>query len=157
MNTVLDEIAKDMVRLAREVMASSVGINSKTSANTLIDSDLYKQIETQITANGEVEISLLFNYYLEYIEWDRPPEHGKMPPIDAIISWMKKKHISPTNGNIRSAAFAISKAIWKDGWKGRKITANLLIKTEQAWDSWADKLFNEIIKNLNDYFNADNI
>lgn len=148
---ILTEISKDVIQLAREVMTSDVGINTKVNKNTLKDSDLYKQIESNVNDNI---INILFNHYIVYIEWTRPPEYGKMPPVKAIIEWMNKKNIKPTNGNINQVAFLIARAIWRDGHDGRPIMETLIKQVENKWDkNYSIKLFDSIIKDLTDYFN----
>ncbi len=154
-NKIIREFADDIIKEARSIMASDIGVNQKVGFNTLKDSDLYKQIETKVNENGnDIIIDTLFNFYIVYVEWDRPPEYGKRPPIDAIIKWLKRKNIVSSNQNIRSVAFLISRAIWRDGWKGRPILKTLFENSSDKWENeWADKLFNNIIKELTEYFN----
>lgn len=148
------EIAQDIVRAAREVMASSVGINDKVGKNTLVDSDLSKQIDWKIDFSGErVIIDTLFNYYIQFIEEGRKPQTGKMPPEDAIIKWMRRKHIVSSNRNIRSVAFLIRRAIWRDGYNARPVLKNLSDNVDNLWETkWADQLFEALIKDINEYF-----
>lgn len=148
------EIAQDIVRAAREVMASSVGINDKVAKNTLVDSDLSRQIDWKIDFSGErVIIDTLFNYYIQFIEEGRKPMTGKMPPEDAIIKWMRRKHIVSSNRNIRSVAFLIRRAIWRDGYNARPILKTLSDNVDDLWETkWADQLFEALIKDINEYF-----
>lgn len=148
------EIAQDIVRAAREVMASSVGINDKVGKNTLVDSDLSKQIDWKIDFSGErVIIDTLFNYYIQFIEEGRKPQTGKMPPEDAIIKWMRRKHIVSSNRNIRSVAFLIRRAIWRDGYNARPVLKTLSDNVDDLWETkWADQLFEALIKDINEYF-----
>lgn len=148
------EIAQDIVRAAREVMASSVGINDKVGKNTLVDSDLSKQIDWKIDFSGErVIVDTLFNYYIQFIEEGRKPQTGKMPPEDAIIKWMRRKHIVSSNKNIRSVAFLIRRAIWRDGYNARPILKTLSDNVDNLWETkWADQLFEALIKDINEYF-----
>lgn len=148
------EIAQDIVRAAREVMASSVGINDKVGKNTLVDSDLSKQIDWKIDFSGErVIIDTLFNYYIQFIEEGRKPQTGKMPPEDAIIKWMRRKHIVSSNRNIRSVAFLIRRAIWRDGYNARPVLKTLSDNVDNLWETkWADQLFEALIKDINEYF-----
>lgn len=148
------EIAQDIVRAAREVMASSVGINDKVGKNTLVDSDLSRQIDWKIDFSGErVIIDTLFNYYIQFIEEGRKPQTGKMPPEDAIIKWMRRKHIVSSNKNIRSVAFLIRRAIWRDGYNARPVLKTLSDNVDDLWETkWADQLFEALIKDINEYF-----
>ena len=148
------EIAQDIVRAAREVMASSVGINDKVGKNTLVDSDLSKQIDWKIDFSGErVIIDTLFNYYIQFIEEGRKPQTGKMPPEDAIIKWMRRKHIVSSNKNIRSVAFLIRRAIWRAGYNARPVLKTLSDNVDDLWETkWADQLFDALIKDITEYF-----
>ena len=148
------EIANDIIRAAREVMASGIGINDKVGKNTLADSDLSKQIDWNIKFNSDnVVIETLFNYYIQFIEDGRKPMTGKMPPEDAIIKWMRKKHIASSNRNIRSVAFLIRRAIWRDGYKARPVLKTLSNELDTRWEEWANSLFESIIKDITEYFN----
>lgn len=147
------EIAQDIVKAAREVMASSIGVNDKVGKNTLADSDLARQIDWNIQFGDDVVIQTLFNYYIQFIEEGRPPKKGKMPPEKAIIGWLRRKHIVSSNKNIRSVAFLIRRAIWRDGYNARPVLKRLEKETDRLWESkWADELFEALIKDLTEYF-----
>ena len=147
------EIAQDIVKAAREVMASSIGVNDKVGKNTLADSDLARQIDWNIQFGDDVVIQTLFNYYIQFIEEGRKPKTGKMPPEYAIIKWMRRKHIVSSNKNIRSVAFLIRRAIWRDGYNARPVLKRLEKETDRLWESkWADELFEALIKDLTEYF-----
>ena len=147
------EIAQDIVKAARMVMASDVGINDKVGKNTLADSDLSRQIDWSIQFGDDVVIQTLFNYYIQSIEEGRKPMTGEMPTEKEIIKWMRRKHIVSSNKNIRTVAFFIRRAIWRDGYKARPVIKTLSNKTEVLWDEkWAEQLFNRLIKDINDFF-----
>ena len=152
---IIKSFAEDVVEEARKIMSSNIGVNEKTGTNTLKDSNLYKQIDWSFRQEGEdIIIDTLFNYYITFIEWSRPPGYGKMPPIKVIQKWLVRKHIAPLNKNIRSVAFLIARAIQRDGHRGRPVLATLFKNTDEKWSNeWSYKLFNEIIKELTDYFN----
>ena len=146
------EIAQDIVKAAREVMASSIGVNDKVGKNTLADSDLSRQIDWSIQFGDDVVIQTLFNYYIQFIEEGRKPKTGKMPPEYAIIKWMRRKHIVSSNRNMRSIAFLIRRSIWRDGYNARPVIKTLSDRTDALWDKWAEQLFNCLIKNIKDFF-----
>ena len=152
---IIKSFAEDIVEEARKIMASNVGINEKTGTNTLKNSDLYKQIDWSFREEGEdIIIDTLFNFYITFIEWERTKNYGKMPPISVIQKWLVKKHIAPLNKNIRSTAFVIARAIQRDGHKSRPVLATLFKNTDEKWSNeWSYKLFNEIITDLEAYFN----
>ena len=146
------EIAQDIVKAAREVMASDVGINDKVGKNTLADSDLSRQIDWSIKFGDDVVIQTLFNYYIQSIEEGRKPMTGEMPTEKEIIKWMIKKRIVASNKNLRSVAFLIRRAIWRDGYNARPVIKILSDRTEVLWEKWAEQLFNSLIKDINDFF-----
>lgn len=147
-------IADDLVRGARMIMASDIGINAKVGKNTLVDSDLYRQLKTDTyNDDGGMVIDLLFNHYIEFIESGRPPMHGKRPPIDVIEDWLKRKHIVKSNENIRSVAFLVSRAIWRDGYKARKVLSALDDWTDKQFEEkWGDMVFDMLLEDLDKVF-----
>lgn len=151
---VLKAISSDIVKLAREIIDSDIGINEKVGINTLSGSDLYKQISSSVDEEGDnIVMNTFFNFYLVYIEWDRPPKYGSPPPKDAIIKWLKKKRIVSSNENIETVANAFRWSIWYKGWKGRKILQELDRMCGKQFDEkWSDMLFNALIADIDDWF-----
>lgn len=151
---IIQEITNDIVKGARDIMASDVGINQKVGKNTLVGSNLYKQISTSWKETGDnVVIDTLFNHYIGYIEWDRPPEYGNPPPVIQIIKWLRRKHIVSSNENIKSVAYVISRSIWKKGHKGRKIFDMLDKYVDSGFENkYADMIFDALFKEVDDYF-----
>ena len=161
-------ISKDIIRAARQVMSSDVGINEKVvklnpklyngsnvvGKNTLVGSNLYKQISSSWKETGDnVVVDTLFNHYIGYIEWDRPPKHKKRPPTREIVKWLQRKHIVSSNENINSVAYVISRNIWTDGYKARKITDALDKYVDSNFDEkYADMIFDALFKEVDDYF-----
>lgn len=151
---IIQEITNDIVKGARDIMASDVGINQKVGKNTLVGSNLYKQISTSWKETGDnIVVDTLFNHYIGYIEWDRPPEYGDPPPVIEIIKWLRRKHIVSSNENINSVAYVISRSIWKKGHKGRKIFDMLDKYVDSQFDNrYADMIFDALFKEVDDYF-----
>ena len=138
---VLQEITNDILKGVRDIMDSDVGINQKVGINTLHNSNLYNQIKQSWKETGDnVVIDTFFNHYISYIEWDRPPKYGKMPPVFEIIKWLRRKHIVSSNKNIKSVAYVISRSIWEKGWDS------------QFENKYADMLFDALFKEVDDYF-----
>jgi len=151
---VIQEITEDIIRAARQVMSSDVGINEKVGFNTLHGSNLYKQISTSWKETGDnIVVDTLFNHYIGYIEWDRPPKYGDPPPVIEIIKWLRRKHIVSSNENIKSVAYVISRSIWKKGHKGRKIFDMLDKYVDSGFENkYADMIFDALFKEVDDYF-----
>lgn len=153
---IIRAISKDIVEAARRIMASDVGINQKTKPpkNTLVGSNLYKQIKRSWKEDGDnIVIDTFFNDYIGYIEWDRPPKYKKRPPTREIVKWLQRKHIVSSNDNINSVSYVISRSIWKKGWKGRKILEALDKYVDSHFDEkYADMIFNALFQEVDDYF-----
>lgn len=150
---IIQEITNDIVKGARDIMASDVGINQKVGKNTLVGSNLYKQISTQFKQDDNIVINLFFNHYIEFIESGRMPKKGKRPPVLEIAKWLRRKHIVSSNENIMKVAYAVSYAIWRDGYKSRKIIEALDKYVDSGFENkYADMIFDALFKEVDDYF-----
>lgn len=151
---IVREITQDILKGAREIMDSDVGVNDKVGKNTLSDSNLYRMIKSQFLDNSDnIVISLFFNHYIEYIERGRMPKQGKRPPVFEIAKWLRRKKIASTNENIMKAAYAVSYAIWRDGYKARKIFDMLDKFVDSGFENkFADMIFDALMKEVDDYF-----
>ena len=153
---IIREISKDIVEAARRIMASDVGINQKTDPpkNTLVGSNLYKQIKRSWKEDGDnIVIDTFFNYYIGYIEWYRRPKFKKRPPTREIVKWLKRKHITSSTANINSVAYVIARSIWRTGHKARKITKALDKYVDSGFkNKYADMIFNALFQEVDDYF-----
>lgn len=149
---VINKIADDLLALASLVLEDdTISANKKIGKNTLRDSALRGDLEATISqTNGEDPIiKALFNHYVVYLEWDRPKEYGKRPPISALKDWAEKNNIPTDAGTL----YAISYAIWRDGHVGRPIFATMDAQIEGLFlDDWADKLFNALTDELDKFF-----
>ena len=155
LSKIIHEISNDIVNAVREIMSSDVGINEKVGINTLNDSELYRNIKQSWKQDGDnIVIDTIFNHYITYIEWDRPPEYGKRPPVMEIAKWLKRKKIVSSNENIRSVAYAISYSIWRDGHKGRPILKTLEKYIDNGFEEkYSVQLFDYLTEELNKFFN----
>lgn len=149
----IDKITDSLYAIATLVLETdSVGLRSKAPIyNSLRDSALKADLyAAPVSTAQDVVIQALFNNYVVYLEWDRPPFYGKQPPISALKDWAEKNGISSDAQTL----WGISYAIWRDGHVGRPIFATLdkevdtLYKTE-----WADGLFASITDDLDKLFN----
>lgn len=151
---IIQEITEDIIRAARQVMSSDVGINEKVGFNTLHGSNLYKQISTSWKETGDnVVIDTFFNHYIEFIESGRMPKKGKRPPVLEIAKWLRRKHIVSSNENIMKVAYAVSYVIWRDGYKARKVLEALDKYVDSGFENkYADMIFDALFKEVDDYF-----
>ena len=152
---IMKEITEDILKGAREIMSSDIGINQKVGKNTLVGSNLYNQIKWNFQQNEDnIVIDLFFNHYIEFIESGRMPKKGKRPPVFEIAKWLRRKHIVSSNENIMKVAYAVSYAIWRDGYKSRKILEALDKYVDSNFDEkYADMIFNALFQEVDDYFN----
>ena len=152
---IMKEITEDILKGAREIMSSDIGINQKVGKNTLVGSNLYNQIKWNFQQNEDnIVINLFFNHYIESIESGRMPKTGQRPLVSDIAKWLRRKHIVSSNENIMTVADTISYAIWRDGYKARKITDALDKYVDSNFDEkYADMIFNALFQEVDNYFN----
>lgn len=140
--------AEDVMTITADIMASSIMVNNKVGRNTIApDSNIFKEMYAK--ASGNIVIELLLNNYVQYIESGR--EAGsKLPPIEAIRKWAKKKLGKEDNLTI----FKIRSAIVRDGIKPRPFMYKVLETIDSKWDGeWSSDLFNELTKIIDEFFN----
>ncbi len=150
---VVNKIADDLLALAVAVLDNdAVSINEKVNRNTLRDSALRGDLKVAInTVTGDDPvIKALFNHYVVYLEWTRPPKYKRRPPIRVLKEWAAKNGI-PTDAD---TLYRISYAIWRDGHKGRPIFATMDRELDGLFlNGWADKLYDAITDVLDNFFN----
>lgn len=149
----INKIADDLLALVATVLEDdTISTNEKVGRNTLRDSALNGDLEAAISqTNGDDPvIRALFNHYVVFLEWTRPPKYKKKPPISVLKEWAAKNGI-PTDAD---KLYRISYAIWRDGHKGRPIFATIDRELDGLFiDDWADKLYDAIVDNLDTFFN----
>ena len=143
---ILKAIQGDIQTLAQLIFETdSISNNTKVNKNTLKDSQLSKDVEVKVQESGNPILEIMFNHYIVYLEWDRPPKYGKMPPISSLRDWAVKNMIPTDN----STLYLISRAIWRDGWKGRNITGTLFKEVDERFSKeYFDMIFNALIEDL---------
>lgn len=150
---IINQIADDLLAVAHAVLEDdSISNNVKIGRNTLRDSALNGDLFTTIgqTVGDDPIITAFFNHYVVYLEWTRPPEYGKRPPISALKDWAEKNSI-PTDAQTLGK---ISTAIWRDGHQGRPIFATIDREADNLFNTdWSDKLYDAITSELDAFFN----
>lgn len=110
------------------------------------NSDVLDEARVEINDNFFL---LIFPDYIDYINSGRRP-NSKMPPTDAIIDWCRKKGISTDNNTI----WRIRQGIARNGIAARPVLDMIFDLAEHEWNTdWAERVFNEIIKELTNWFN----
>jgi hypothetical protein len=149
-NRLVMEFTKDIMMLVQAVMEGQELVNHKVSRNTIIGSDIYKNLQVKATNDGDLVFDILLNDYLTYIESGRR-KGAKFPPVEPIVKWARKRGIPTDNSTI----FLIRRAISRDGIAPRPFMEKVFEDIDYAWDKgWADELFDEIMKLINDFFNV---
>lgn len=142
------EFSKEIMDIVRVVMESNLLDNHKVGRNTIIGSDIYKNLQVISKNDGELVFDILLNDYLTYIESGRR-KGAKMPPVEPIVRWARSRGIPTDNSTI----FLIRRAISRDGIQPRPFMATVMEQIDLDMPNWYDKIFDEITKLINDFFN----
>lgn len=149
----LEEIVKDVREIILFILSSEVAVNNKTPNRwvhhpvSLEDSHIAQDLQVKKGDIGIVEFFL--NEEIKWVESGRRAG-ARRPPIDALVGWATEHNIDTDNKTL----WAISTAIARDGISPRPILSNIWDMVDGYWsDDWADRLFNDIIKELDEYFN----
>ena len=132
------------ITICREVMASEKGINDKVGKNTLIDSNLYNEIEGTVE---DIDLyKILVNDYIVYVEGGR--RSGKWPPKNAIIAWAQRKNLPTSN----SVIYLICRSIYLKGisprplWEGNQ---GIWEEIDDYFSDMADDIYNIFLDEIN--------
>lgn len=143
------ELSKEISDIVRGVMSSSLLINNKVGSNTIVGSDIYRELQVRATNDGDLVYDIILNDYITFIESGRR-KGAKMPPVEPIVNWARKHGISTDNSTI----FLIRRAISRDGIKKRPFMATVFEHIDNRWNnSWSDELFDEITTIITEFFN----
>ena len=143
-NKIVMEFTKDIMKLVHAVMDGQEFASNKTSR------DIYKNLQVNATNDGDLVFDIILNDDLKFIERGRR-KGADMPPVEPIIKWAKKHGIPTDNGTI----YLIRRAISRDGIAPRPFMDKVFADIDDVWDkNWADELFDEIMRMINDFFNV---
>lgn len=142
------ELSKEIMDIVRVVMESNLLDNHKVGRNTIIGSDIYKNLQVIAKNDGDLVFDILLNDYLTYIESGRR-KGAKMPPVEPIVRWARSRGIPTDNSTI----FLIRRAISRDGIQPRPFMATVMEQIDLDMPNWYDKIFDEITKLINEFFN----
>ena len=143
-NKIVMEFTKDIMKLVNAVM------DGQEFSNDKVGSDIYKNLQVNATNDGDLVFDIILNDYLKFIESGRR-KGADMPPVEPIIKWAKKHGIPTDNGTI----YLIRRAISRDGIAPRPFMDKVFEDIDDVWDkNWADELFDEIMRMINDFFNV---
>lgn len=142
------EFSKDIMDIVRVVMESNLLDNHKVGRNTITGSDIYKNLQVIAKNDGDLVFDILLNDYLTYIESGRR-KGAKMPPVEPIVRWARSRGIPTDNSTI----YLIRRAISRDGIAPRPFMATVMEQIDLNMENLYDKIFDEITKLINDFFN----
>ena len=121
--------------------------------------ELKDKIKFVMNVNGNF-YEIVFNApsYWEYANSGRPP--GKMPPVNVIADWVKRRNITPyalKNGKLPTTdqlAFMIARKIGRDGTTGIHFLEKSIDEQKSYWDDKiSEAISNDIIAELDSFFN----
>ncbi|MBP5421137.1 MAG: hypothetical protein J6Y78_01715 [Paludibacteraceae bacterium] len=158
----LQELAKEIRdEIMRRVWEE--GVNPKTGTNTLIYSDLIKDMEVKPISDNTIVFQIA-DYYMFVVKgWRRTGNWGGGidPFIENIIVWMRKKNVHSDKLTDNELAWRIVKNIFKGGIMARPFInydpngdpSVVLAFLDEFFSRWADKVFQLIMEEVDRYFN----
>ena len=160
--TAMMELAEAVKRILNDRI-SKYGINPKTGQNTLEGSELQKSIQVTVTEDG---IALQIADYWEFVArgWKRTGNYpGTMRLfVRNIDEWVRRKGIRVGNLKQSQIVWAIIKNIWDKGLRERPFMiyeedgdlTKMIPELDKYMDTWFEHLYDAIMADINDYFNA---
>lgn len=158
------DIQKALKELAQEIKNEIMrrvweeGVNPKTGTNTLIYSDLIKDMEVKPISDNTIVFQIADYYMFVVLGWRRTKNWGGgiAPFINNIIDWMRKKNVHSDKLTDNELAWRIVKNIFKGGIMARPFINYdpegdplvVLPFLEDFFNDWADRLFEEIMNEL---------
>ena len=126
MNIELTQVIQDLVYSIADIYKQNLE-SSKATGNL-------QNFQTYITLN-DTTFSVVFELedYWKYVEYGRGP--GKMPPIEAIESWVRVKPIVPDSRtgkvpNTKQLAYLIARKIGREGTPAQRPLERTLYSDE---------------------------
>lgn len=160
--TAIQELAQ-MVKEEVLRRINQYGVNRRAGKNTLKGSELEKSIDVRITGDNAFVFQIAD--YFEFIVrgWKRTGNYpGTMRLfIENITNWVRRKGIRFGNKTENQVVWAIVKSIWMRGiesrpflhWDDSEDPALIIPFLDNYFDKWSDLVYNQIIEELDKYFN----
>ena len=160
LNEALHILARDIYDEVIKRLHSRIGINPRTGSNTLIGSDLEKSIDVKVKDEETLEFQIADHWEYVVLGWRRT---GRFPNtshlfIKNVNDWVRRK-------NVRLGNMTQSQIVWylyrRMVLEGRQIAPRPFINydpngdiykilpfLQDMLDKWAEDVFNDIIKEL---------
>lgn len=163
----LQELANDIKEEIIRRMHSSIGVNPRTGENTLEGSRLEKSIEVY----PEFEDTIIFEIadYYEYVVSGWRRTHRLEGTVDQFIrnitDWVRRKHVRMGNLTETQIVWYLYKRMLieereikprpfiESGFYNNEDPSKILPFLDDFFDKWANKVFEEIISDIDKYFN----
>lgn len=157
---------KELAEVVKRIVHDRIrryGVNPRTGTNTLVGSNLESSITATTLENG---IEFQIADYWEFVSrgWKRTGNypHTVSKFVKNVNDWVRRKNIRWGNLTQNQIAFLVIKKIWEQGIRPRKFMiyddegdlTNMIPELEDYMDKWFDDLFEEIMKDINNYFNG---
>lgn len=148
----MNNIDKIIQGMAEDIL---VVMQDILDANRLEDSQLKKELFTKVAEEGDgIIIKLFANHYIYWLDKGRnptniPPLTRWADPVGDIADWCRRKGIHADN----KIVWAIIQKIHKYGYEGRFFLEDFWREAEKTTYDNLDKLVDEILKELTDWFN----
>lgn len=164
----LQELADDIKNEILRRLRSDIGVNPRTGTNTLQGSQLEKSID--VYPRSEKTLVFQIADYYEYVVkgWKRT-HRGKGTFQEYLINikqWIQRKHIHWGNMTENQMMWALAKRMF-DERKPYTIKARPFIEydvmgdvskilpfLDEFFNNWADRIFNELMIETDNYFNS---
>jgi len=100
----------------------------------------YTSGDVRVVVGTGNSVSVFAPAHIHFAKYGRAP--GKMPPVEPLIEWVKKKGIVKSDKEARGTAWAIAKSISKKGTKNyvRKNKSAIEEALDKGFENYADKL-----------------
>lgn len=180
MDKALHNAAQALIELASMIKEeitrriSAYGVNPSTGENTLRGSNLEASIDVKVMSDHELVFQIADYYQAVVLGWHGFT--GRYPrtwskAIDNISKWAVRNGMVDEHHTANQVAWAVFRAIQKRGIVGRPFLgvdvqsgerigeetkgdpSIVLPFLDKFFDKWSDKVFEDICKELDNYFN----
>lgn len=161
--TALNQLAS-MVKDEIMKRIKEYGVNPRTGTNTLEGSDLQHSIQLVPTGDEELVFRIADHFQYVVLGWRRTGRYpGTMTQfVKNLTDWVRRKGIRFDGKSENQVVWAILKSIWMRGiearpflnWDENGDPSIIIPFLDDYFDKWSDLVWNQIIEELDSYFNS---